>query len=107
MLAYNESGGITKVPDGYTPPFYKADRIAEYCQAHAAFAERLARAQCRLPKATPKPGNHQSPLWPPRSPGLRLILGPVGMIIFDAVDCAVACGTINSVVVEGVRLSAG
>jgi hypothetical protein len=43
MLAYNESCGTTKVPDGYTPPFYKADRIAEYRQAHAAFTERLAR----------------------------------------------------------------
>jgi hypothetical protein len=28
-------------PDGYTPPFYKADRIAEYRQAHAAFSARL------------------------------------------------------------------
>ena len=44
MVAFNESGGTTKVPDGYTPPFYKADRIAEYRQAHAAFSERLARA---------------------------------------------------------------
>jgi hypothetical protein len=41
LLDYIESGGTTKVPDGYTPPFYKADRIAEYRQAHAAFAERL------------------------------------------------------------------
>ncbi|MFE0153214.1 Eco57I restriction-modification methylase domain-containing protein [Nonomuraea sp. NPDC059007] len=30
------------VPDGYTAPFYKADREAEYIQAHAHFAERLA-----------------------------------------------------------------
>ncbi|QFG27138.1 class I SAM-dependent DNA methyltransferase [Actinomadura sp. WMMB 499] len=29
------------VPDGYTAPFYKADREAEYRQAHAVFAERL------------------------------------------------------------------
>jgi hypothetical protein len=29
------------VPDGYTAPFYKADRIAEYRQAHAAFKERV------------------------------------------------------------------
>ncbi|MFD0902089.1 class I SAM-dependent DNA methyltransferase [Actinomadura sediminis] len=29
------------VPDGYEAPFYKADREAEYRQAHAAFAERL------------------------------------------------------------------
>ena len=32
------------VPDGYTAPFYKADRIAEYRQAHAAFSARLAAA---------------------------------------------------------------
>ncbi|MEV4380807.1 class I SAM-dependent DNA methyltransferase [Streptosporangium sp. NPDC049644] len=29
------------VPDGYTAPFYKADREAEYRQAHAVFSERL------------------------------------------------------------------
>ena len=32
-------------PDGYTPPFYKADRIAEYRQAHAVFSERLRKAR--------------------------------------------------------------
>ena len=32
-------------PEGYTPPFYKADRVAEYRQAHAVFSERLRRAQ--------------------------------------------------------------
>ena len=26
LLAYNESGGKTPVPEGYTAPFYKADR---------------------------------------------------------------------------------
>ncbi len=44
MLDYVESGGTTKVPGGYTAPFYKADRIAEYRQAHAAFTARLARS---------------------------------------------------------------
>ncbi|MCW6003760.1 class I SAM-dependent DNA methyltransferase [Micromonospora sp. CPCC 205371] len=28
-------------PDGYTPPFYKADRENEYRQAHAVFSKRL------------------------------------------------------------------
>ena len=32
-------------PDGYTAPFYKADRVAEYRQAHAVFSERLRKAQ--------------------------------------------------------------
>jgi hypothetical protein len=45
MLDYVESGGTTRVPDGYTPPFYKADRIAEYRQAHAAFTARLEQAR--------------------------------------------------------------
>ena len=36
---------------GYTPPFYKADRIAEYRQAHAAFSARLAAART-LPVAS-------------------------------------------------------
>ncbi|MEV0597630.1 hypothetical protein [Nonomuraea cavernae] len=31
--------------DGYEAPFYKADREAEYRQAHAVFAERLQQAQ--------------------------------------------------------------
>ncbi|SCG70266.1 restriction endonuclease [Micromonospora halophytica] len=29
------------VPEGYTAPFYKADRVKEYCQAHAVFGKRL------------------------------------------------------------------
>ncbi|MER6827000.1 class I SAM-dependent DNA methyltransferase [Streptosporangium sp. NPDC000563] len=32
------------VPDGYTAPFYKADREAEYRQAHAVFSERLRKS---------------------------------------------------------------
>ncbi|WP_155361064.1 hypothetical protein [Acrocarpospora macrocephala] len=32
------------VPDGYEAPSYKADREAEYRQAHAHFAARLAQA---------------------------------------------------------------
>ena len=44
LLAYNEVGGTSSAPKGYTPPFYKADRIAEYRQAHAAFSERMKRA---------------------------------------------------------------
>ncbi|MET9244942.1 class I SAM-dependent DNA methyltransferase [Nonomuraea sp. NPDC003709] len=32
------------VPDGYTAPFYKADREAEYRQAHAVFADRLSKS---------------------------------------------------------------
>jgi hypothetical protein len=45
LLAYIESGGASSVPDGYRPPFYKADRISEYRQAHAVFSERLRRAR--------------------------------------------------------------
>jgi hypothetical protein len=41
---YLEDPATTPAPDGYTPPFYKANRIAEYRQAHAVFTERLARA---------------------------------------------------------------
>jgi hypothetical protein len=42
--AYLEDPERNPVPDGYTAPFYKADRIAEYRQAHAAFSARLAAA---------------------------------------------------------------
>jgi hypothetical protein len=41
---YLEDPERNPVPDGYTAPFYKADRIAEYRQAHAAFSARLAEA---------------------------------------------------------------
>jgi hypothetical protein len=42
--AYLEDSKKNPPPDGYTPPFYKADRIGEYRQAHAAFTERMKRA---------------------------------------------------------------
>jgi hypothetical protein len=42
--AYLEDPEQNPVPDGYTAPFYKADRIAEYRQAHAAFSARVAAA---------------------------------------------------------------
>ena len=45
FLAYNEDPAKNPPPDGYTPPFYKADRVAEYRQAHAVFSERLRKAQ--------------------------------------------------------------
>jgi len=44
LLAYIESGGKTPVPDGYTAPFYKADREAEYRRAHAEFTRRMKEA---------------------------------------------------------------
>lgn len=45
LEAYLEDPDRNPVPEGYTAPFYKADRIAEYRQAHAVFSERLRRAQ--------------------------------------------------------------
>jgi hypothetical protein len=39
---YLEDPKNNPVPDGYTAPFCKADRIGEYRQAHAAFSARLA-----------------------------------------------------------------
>ena len=45
LLAYNESTGTAPPPDSYTPPFYKANREAEYRRAHAVFSERLRKAR--------------------------------------------------------------
>jgi len=42
---YLEDPAANPVPDGYTGPFYKADRVAEYRRAHAVFSERLRKAQ--------------------------------------------------------------
>ena len=41
----NEDPAENPPPDGYTPPFYRADRVAEYRQAHAVFSERLRKAR--------------------------------------------------------------
>ncbi|MBF6340662.1 hypothetical protein IU450_32920 [Nocardia abscessus] len=41
---YLESPEDNQVPVGYTAPFYKADREAEYRQAHAVFSARLSSA---------------------------------------------------------------
>jgi hypothetical protein len=38
---YLENPSKNPSPDGYTPPFYKADRVGEYRQAHVAFTERM------------------------------------------------------------------
>ncbi len=42
---YLEDPTANPPPDGYVAPFYKADRIAEYRQAHAIFSERQRKAQ--------------------------------------------------------------
>ena len=42
---YLEDPAANPPPDGYTAPFYKADRVAEYRQAHAVFSERLRKAR--------------------------------------------------------------
>ncbi|WLS44514.1 class I SAM-dependent DNA methyltransferase [Micromonospora profundi] len=41
LMAYLDDPQRNPVPDGYTAPFYKADRENEYRQAHAVFSERL------------------------------------------------------------------
>ncbi|MEU0335818.1 class I SAM-dependent DNA methyltransferase [Streptomyces sp. NPDC006193] len=41
LLAYLESPDTTPPPEGYVPPFYKADREAEMRAAHAHFQARL------------------------------------------------------------------
>ncbi|KAB1943574.1 class I SAM-dependent DNA methyltransferase [Micromonospora sp. ALFpr18c] len=41
LMAYLDNPDQNRVPDGYTPPFYKADRESEYRQAHAVFDKRL------------------------------------------------------------------
>jgi hypothetical protein len=42
---YLEDPATNQVPDGYSAPFYKADRVAEYRQAHAVFSDRLRPAR--------------------------------------------------------------
>ncbi|MGC5377488.1 Eco57I restriction-modification methylase domain-containing protein [Micromonospora sp. DT68] len=41
LTAYLDDPERNSVPDGYTAPFYKADRENEYRQAHAVFSKRL------------------------------------------------------------------
>jgi hypothetical protein len=41
LMAYLDDPDRNSVPEGYASPFYKADREAEYRQAHAVFSRRL------------------------------------------------------------------
>ncbi len=41
LMAYLDDPDRNPVPNGYSAPFYKADRENEYRQAHAAFTARL------------------------------------------------------------------
>ncbi|MFC7483012.1 hypothetical protein ACFQX7_27635 [Luedemannella flava] len=41
VMAYLEDPISHQPPEGYTPPFYKADREWEYREAHAVFSKRL------------------------------------------------------------------
>ncbi|MDX3613285.1 class I SAM-dependent DNA methyltransferase [Streptomyces europaeiscabiei] len=70
LLAHLESPDTTPPPEGYEPPFYKADREAEIRGAHAYFQARLdaeiaaGRWSPPPPASTPKLGNnatHDSP----------------------------------------------
>ena len=45
LLAYLDDPDGTPPPDGYRPPFYKADREAEMRQTHAVFTERMKRTE--------------------------------------------------------------
>jgi hypothetical protein len=47
FVAYEASKGATPVPDGYTSPFYKADRETEMRAAHTVFQARLDSAIAR------------------------------------------------------------
>jgi hypothetical protein len=41
LMAYLDDPTRSVAPDGYTPPFHRADRETEYRQAHAVFNRRL------------------------------------------------------------------
>jgi hypothetical protein len=45
FVQYLEDSATNTAPDGYAAPFYRADRIAEYRQAHGVFRERLRKAR--------------------------------------------------------------
>ncbi|PSK99022.1 hypothetical protein CLV63_104246 [Murinocardiopsis flavida] len=45
FMNFQEKEGGATPPEGYTAPFYKADREGEYRQAHAYFTERVERAK--------------------------------------------------------------
>lgn len=47
FLAYRASKAAAPAPEGYVPPFYKADRESEMRAAHAVFQARLDAAIAR------------------------------------------------------------
>lgn len=60
LEAYRAAPDGAPVPDGYTAPFYKADREAEMREAHAVFQKRLDEAIARgewdpVKQEVPKP----------------------------------------------------
>ncbi|GIH72625.1 class I SAM-dependent DNA methyltransferase [Sphaerimonospora thailandensis] len=59
LMAHLDPEANGPVPDGYTAPFYKADREAEYRQAHAVFSERLRRSGWQ-PPAVPGVGGESA-----------------------------------------------
>ncbi|RAO47801.1 hypothetical protein GAR06_01796 [Micromonospora saelicesensis] len=44
LMAHLEDPRRSPTPEGYAPPFYKADREAEYRKVHGVFSERLQKA---------------------------------------------------------------
>ncbi|MGC4796244.1 class I SAM-dependent DNA methyltransferase [Micromonospora saelicesensis] len=44
LMRYLDDSADNPMPEGYTAPFYKADREDEYRKAHAVFSERLQKA---------------------------------------------------------------
>ncbi|WP_169945297.1 Eco57I restriction-modification methylase domain-containing protein [Microbispora sp. H11081] len=60
LMAYLDPEINGPVPDGYTAPFYKAGREAEYRQAHAVFSERLRQAGWEPPTEVASGGENAS-----------------------------------------------
>ena len=44
LIAHLDDPEVSLPPEGYSPPFYKADREGEYRQAHAVFSAQLQAA---------------------------------------------------------------
>ncbi|MBP1783322.1 hypothetical protein J3R08_003172 [Micromonospora sp. HB375] len=55
LVAHLDDSKRSPAPDGYNAPFYKADRVSEYRQAHAVFTKRLQDAM----------DTGRQPSWPP------------------------------------------
>ncbi|MDQ1304948.1 MAG: hypothetical protein QG671_777, partial [Actinomycetota bacterium] len=69
LQAYLEDPASNPPPEGFPPPYYKADRVAEMRQAHEVFTKRLAAG------SSAALDDERAPSWPAKTPAKSVEAG--------------------------------